>query len=65
MTEYEREMLAALQAIRETLGDIHRDLADLRVAQAQSGAHVREQITGGSATFSDLTQNKHLPKRLG
>jgi hypothetical protein len=65
-SEFEQEMLATLKAIRETLGDIRRDLAALRRAQErpQQGV-VEDRIVGGNATFSPLTRNKVLPKRLG
>ena len=65
MTEFEQEMLAALHAIRDTLGDIRRDLSALRSGQEAASGNVQEHIVGGSANFSNLTQNKILPKRLG
>lgn len=64
-TAYEREMLATMKAIRETLGDIRRDIAALRRAQDVRQGVSEDRIVGGSSRFSDLTRNKHLPKRLG
>ncbi len=63
-SEFERETLAALKAIRDTLGDIRRELAALRTAHEQTGDGVQEQVVGGSVRLNDLTRNKLLPKRL-
>ena len=39
MTDYEREMLATLKAIRETLGELRRDVAALRKSQDEQQTH--------------------------